>query len=31
MTDDRTRLASLIKDNAVFFGDFTLTSGTKAT
>lgn len=31
MTDDRPRLASLIKDNAVFFGDFTLTSGRKAT
>jgi len=31
MTDDRTRLASFIKDNAVFFGDFTLTSGKKAT
>ncbi|MEY4898455.1 MAG: hypothetical protein RL294_266 [Actinomycetota bacterium] len=31
MTDDRSQLASLIKDNAVFFGDFTLTSGVKAT
>jgi orotate phosphoribosyltransferase len=31
MTDDRSQLASLIKDNAVFFGDFTLTSGAKAT
>ena len=31
MTDDRARLASLIRDNAVFFGDFTLTSGKKAT
>lgn len=30
MTDDRDRLASLIRDNAVFFGDFTLTSGKKA-
>lgn len=30
MTDDRTQLASLIRDNAVFFGDFTLTSGAKA-
>jgi orotate phosphoribosyltransferase len=30
MTDDRTRLASLIKENALFFGDFTLTSGKKA-
>lgn len=30
MTDDRHRLASLIRDNAVFFGDFTLTSGKKA-
>lgn len=30
MTDDRTRLASLIRDNAVFFGDFTLTSGKRA-
>ena len=31
MTDARTRLAQLIRDNAVFFGDFTLTSGAKAT
>jgi len=31
MPDDRSKLASLIKDNAVFFGDFTLTSGAKAT
>jgi orotate phosphoribosyltransferase len=31
MPDDRSHLASLIKDNAVFFGDFTLTSGAKAT
>jgi orotate phosphoribosyltransferase len=31
MTADRLQLASLIKDNAVFFGDFTLTSGAKAT
>ncbi|MEY3310454.1 MAG: hypothetical protein RL107_590 [Actinomycetota bacterium] len=31
MTADRSQLASLIKDNAVFFGDFTLTSGVKAT
>jgi len=31
MTDDRSQLASLIKDNAVFLGDFTLTSGVKAT
>ncbi|MCF8547172.1 MAG: orotate phosphoribosyltransferase, partial [Microbacteriaceae bacterium] len=31
MTDDRSQLASLIRDNAVFFGDFTLTSGAKAT
>jgi orotate phosphoribosyltransferase len=31
VTDARTRLAQLIRDNAVFFGDFTLTSGAKAT
>ena len=31
MTDARSRLAQLIRDNAVFFGDFTLTSGAKAT
>ena len=31
MPDDRSHLASLIKDNAVFFGDFTLTSGARAT
>ncbi len=31
MTDDRSQLVSLIKDNAVFFGDFTLTSGVQAT
>jgi orotate phosphoribosyltransferase len=31
MPDDRSKLASFIKDNAVFFGDFTLTSGAKAT
>jgi len=31
MTDDRDRLASLIRDNALFFGDFTLTSGKRAT
>jgi orotate phosphoribosyltransferase len=31
MTEDRSKLTSLIKDNAVFFGDFTLTSGVKAT
>ena len=31
MPDDRSQLASLIKDNAVFFGDFTLTSGAQAT
>lgn len=30
MTDERGRLASLIRENAVFFGDFTLTSGKKA-
>ena len=30
MTDDRAKLASLIKDNAVFFGEFTLTSGAQA-
>lgn len=31
MTDARTELAALIRENAVFFGDFTLTSGKKAT
>ena len=31
MTDARTELATLIRENAVFFGDFTLTSGKKAT
>lgn len=31
MTDARTQLAELIRENAVFFGDFTLTSGKKAT
>lgn len=31
MSDARTQLAQLIRDNAVFFGDFTLTSGAKAT
>lgn len=31
MTDARSQLAQLIRDNAVFFGDFTLTSGAKAT
>lgn len=31
MTDARTELADLIRANAVFFGDFTLTSGAKAT
>lgn len=31
MTDARTHLAQLIRDSAVFFGDFTLTSGAKAT
>jgi orotate phosphoribosyltransferase len=31
VTDARTHLAQLIRDNAVFFGDFTLTSGAKAT
>ena len=31
MTDDHSQLASLIKDKAVFFGDFTLTSGAQAT
>ena len=31
MTDARTQLAVLIRENAVFFGDFTLTSGKKAT
>lgn len=31
MTDARIQLAQLIRDNAVFFGDFTLTSGKKAT
>ena len=31
MTDARAQLAQLIRDNAVFFGDFTLTSGARAT
>lgn len=31
MTDARAELAALIRENAVFFGDFTLTSGKKAT
>lgn len=31
VTDARTQLANLIRENAVFFGDFTLTSGKKAT
>jgi orotate phosphoribosyltransferase len=31
VTDARTHLAQLIRNNAVFFGDFTLTSGAKAT
>lgn len=31
MTNARTELAALIRENAVFFGDFTLTSGKKAT
>ena len=31
MTDARAALANLIRENAVFFGDFTLTSGKKAT
>jgi orotate phosphoribosyltransferase len=31
VTDARTELAALIRENAVFFGDFTLTSGKKAT
>jgi orotate phosphoribosyltransferase len=31
VTDARTDLAALIRENAVFFGDFTLTSGKKAT
>ncbi len=31
VTDARTELATLIRENAVFFGDFTLTSGKKAT
>ena len=31
MTDARSQLADLIRENAVFFGDFTLTSGKKAT
>lgn len=31
MTDARIQLAQLIRENAVFFGDFTLTSGKKAT
>lgn len=31
MTDARSKLAELIRENAVFFGDFTLTSGKKAT
>ncbi len=31
MTYARTELAALIRENAVFFGDFTLTSGKKAT
>lgn len=31
MTDARSQLAELIRENAVFFGDFTLTSGKKAT
>lgn len=30
MTDARAELATLIRENAVFFGDFTLTSGKKA-
>lgn len=30
MTDARTELATLIRENAVFFGDFTLTSGAQA-
>ena len=30
MTDARAELANLIRENAVFFGDFTLTSGKKA-
>lgn len=30
MTDARTELATLIRENAVFFGDFTLTSGAHA-
>ena len=30
MTDARTELATLIRANAVFFGDFTLTSGAQA-